>query len=83
MAKPSRRPVTTSPGRSCKVQTVIDVSLYSRLAAAAALRGVTHSAYVQSAIERALTEDGVMVIRRRGGLANPSGQEELSADEAA
>jgi hypothetical protein len=65
------------------VQTVIDVSLYARLAAAAALKGVTHSAYMASALEKALSEDGVYVGRRRGGQAISSGQDELSAPEAA
>ena len=83
MAKPSRQPSNTQPGRTVKVQAVLDVGLYARLAAGAALRGTTHSAFVVSAIEKALSEDGVYVGRRRGSQGNLSAPVDSIGDEAA
>ena len=85
MAAMARRRKTedTQEGRSVKVSCSLDVATHARLCAAASLRGVSISTYIEDAVKEALK--GIVVIDRRKGdnqpEANPS-MEQVSAVKA-
>jgi len=65
VAKDRPKPSLTPSTRSVKVQASLDADLYTRFAAGAAILGVSHSRFMQLAIEAQLREMGVVVVRRR------------------
>ena len=85
MAKQARQSTTAGLRKTVKVTCVLDAALYTRLAAGAAMRQCTHSAYVAAALEAALREQGVIVVQRRSagpGDSSPVTQEESTSDAA-
>jgi hypothetical protein len=65
VAKPTRQSGTAQLRKTVKVTASIDASLYTRLAAGAAMKQVSHSRFVADALEAALKEMGLIVVRRR------------------
>lgn len=84
MAKQPRQSTNPQLRSTVKITASIDASLYTRLAAGAAMKQVSHSAFVASAIDTALREMGVVVVRRRSAGSEDSPlQETESAIDAA
>lgn len=84
MARQPRQPAAPQPRKTVKVQAVLDAGLYTRLAAGAAMRQVSHSRFMADALEMALRDMGIVVVRRRsaGGEDSPVTVEESDTDAA-
>ena len=83
MAKQPRQTAPTPLRKVVKVTASLDASLYVRLAAGAAMKQVSHSAYMASALDAALRADGLVVVRRRAAGSEDSPLHVEDSGEAA
>lgn len=84
VAKQPRQPANPPLRNTVKITASLDASLYTRLAAGAAMKQVSHSRFVADALDAALREMGLVIVRRRsaGSEDSPLHVEDSATDAA-